>query len=153
MIRYWGGGGFFFLGGGTAPAQKVTVFPGTAAGLSPGTTIPARLRGSTAATVIGFGHGLACMLLAQRRYRFRHGELLSAKAVYKAASAHTPAGFEAAGHAQQFAPAGNGGFALQHVTEDHPVAAQQHPAGRFQLGLTAFRLGAHRFQGSGCRVE
>src|SRR5258707_2217913 len=55
---------------------------------------------------------------AQRFDSLGERELLALKAGDKAAAAHDTACFEAAEHAEEFAPAGHGGFALDEVAED-----------------------------------
>ena len=69
----------------------------------------------------------------------REGELLALEAGDEAAAAHDAAGFEAAEHAEQFAPAGHGGFALHEIAEDDAVAPEEDEGGGFDLLLSLLR--------------
>ena len=63
----------------------------------------------------------------------RQRELFALEAGDEAAAAHDAAGFEAAEHAEQLAPAGHGGFALHEIAEDDAVAPEEDESGGFYL--------------------
>lgn len=68
-------------------------------------------------------------------------ELLTGEGRDEAAAADQAAGFEAAEDGDELAPGRDGGFAGDEVAEDDTVAAEEHAAGGFELGVAEDRGG------------
>src|SRR5205823_8463029 len=65
-------------------------------------------------------------------HRHRQSELFPEKATDESSAADFSAILEPPQSDQQFAPSGKQGLAREHVAKDDAVAAQEHPANRFQ---------------------
>ncbi len=110
------------------PLRKLTVRPGMAGMRSPGTRMPARLRGVSSGYgdcgLVGAGSVLVAGL-AEAVGGFGEGVLLAERAGDKAAAADFAAGFETAEDGEQVAPPGGVGFACEEFAEEDAVAAEE----------------------------
>ena len=104
--------------------------------------MPARLRGSAAATVMGVSLRERlrwCAGGAEAVDGFGEGELLAEGAGDEAAAADLAAGFEAAEDGEEVAPFGGVGLAGEEVAEEDAVAAEEDAGVGVEGGVGCWR--------------